>query len=113
MIFTVEEPAFSCFDFRTLLKRGRGAINAACLKGPGLREDVQPSQLCHSERRRSFACEWSSQSRNLLFLPSLQHFTCAKQTRQTLLKYGRATYGGVFRRNCASALCPNAPHWAS
>src|SRR5438270_8212325 len=53
MIFTVEEPAFSCFDFRTLLKRGRRAINAACLKGPGLREDVQPSQLCHCERRRN------------------------------------------------------------
>ena len=101
MIFTVEEPAFSCFDFRTLLKRGRGAINAACLKGPGLREDVQPSQLCHCERRRNrppssvIPSEEDDSPANGLH----SRGTCFSYFDfRTLLKHGRAAINGRMRR---------------
>jgi len=71
-----------------------------------------PSSLIPSEEDHSLANDLHSRGTCFSYL-HFKHFTCAKQTRQTLLKHGRATHGRVFRRKCASALCPNAPHWAS
>src|SRR5256885_17005938 len=93
MIFTVEEPAFSYFDFRTLLKRGRGAINGRVRRAwvgksvhefrfakirdsmgrplkPdfGLNGNVQSFKLCHCDRRRNHSRHLSFRAKKIIRL---------------------------------------------